>query len=224
MQEGGWPPSPFWNEGGDDNPNLSDEQEAEQYGSVSRELCYEEYMEKQTTLNAAWDDKIPDDMIMMRYEIEGAKYVYIGCTALYLLMTLSDGDATPISPMREQMWPLAIVFFLALLHFLVSRQYREVRWHAEETTAVIYHKGILGKASSFVASATKLQGGDELILNSETHSWTEHEGNRKSSTSYWIELHRNGQQHDIFGVDWNHQRQLIATVDFLQQKIFSLGD
>ena len=219
MEDGRQTHSAFWSAGGEDNPDSHDDQEAERYGSASPDLSYEAYMEKQTALNDAWIDKIPDDMVMMRYEIEGAKFVHIGCTALYVLMTLSDGDATPISPLREQMWPLAVVFFLALLQYLVSRQYREVRWHAEESTAVIYHKGILGKASCFVASATKLERGDELILNSETHSWTNSDGERKSSTHYWIEVHRDGQQCNTFGGDWNHRRQLHTAVDFLRQKI-----
>jgi hypothetical protein len=216
--------SPFWSVAEEERLDLQNKQEAEQYGSVSPGLCYEEYMEKQTALNAAWNEKVPDDMIMMRYEIESAKYVYIGCTALYVLMTLSDGDATLISPLRDQIWPLVVISLLALLQYTVSRQYREVRWHAEEKTAVIYHKGILGKASSFIVSATKFERGDELSLNSEIHSWTNSDGEHKSSTSYWIELHRDGQQCDTFGADWNYQHQLLATVDFLQEKILSLRE
>jgi len=219
MQKEGQANSPFWDAAEEDKPDLQNKQEAERYGSASPELSYEAYMEKQTALNDEWKEKVPDDMIMMRYEIEGAKYVYIGFTALYLLMTIPDGDASPISPLREQIWPLVIIALLALLQYTVSRQHREVRWHAEEMTAVIYNKGILGKASCFVTSATKFERGDELILNSENHAWTNSDGEHKSSTSYWIELHRDGQQCDTFGADWNHQRQLLATVDFLRQKI-----
>ena len=224
MQKEGQVNSPFWEAKEEDKTDLQNKQKAEPYGSVSPELCYEEYMEKHAILNATWNSKVPNDMILMRYGIEGAKWVYIGCISLYLLMTIPDGDASPISPLREQIWPLVVISLLALLHYIVSRQHREVRWHADEMTAVIYHKGILGKASSFIVSATKFERGDELILNSETHSWKNSDGEHKSSTSYWIELHRNGQQCDTFGTDWNHQRQLLATVDFLQQKILSLGD
>ena len=211
--------STFWNVVEEDKPDPSNKPEEEGYGSPSPELSYEVYMEKQTILNDQWKDTVPDDMIMMRYEIGGAKFVYIGCTALYLLMTISDGDASPISPLREQIWPLVIIALLAPLEYLVSRQYREVRWHAEDMTAVIYHKGIFGESSCFVASATKLEPGDELVLNSETHQWRNNDGEHKSSTSYWIEVHRGGQQCDTFGGDWNDQRQLLATVDFLRQKI-----
>jgi len=224
MQEEGQPNSPFWNAPEEGEPDSQNKQEAEQYGSVSPELGYEEYMEKQRALNEAWIDKVPDDMIMMRYEIEWAKYVYLGCTALYLLMTLSDGDATLISPLREQVWPLVVIALLALLQYTVSRQYREVRWHAEERAAVIYHKGILGKASCFIVSATKFERGDEVMVNSETHSWRNSDGEHKTFTYYWIELLRDGQQCDTFGTDWNHHHQLLATVDFLQQKILELRD
>ena len=134
-------------------------------------------------------------------------------------MTVTDGDASPISPLQEQLWPLVIMALLAPLHYLVSRQHREVRWHAEEMTAVIYRKGIFGASSCFVASATKFERGDELLINSETHTWTNSDGEHKSSTSYWIELHRDGQQCDTFGDDWNNQLHLMKTVDFLRQKI-----
>ena len=136
--------STFWNVIEEDKPDPSNKPEEEGYGSPSPELSYEAFMEKQTILNDEWRDTVPDDMIMMRYEIGGAKFVYIGCTALYLLMTISDGDASPISPLRGQIWPLVIIALLAPLEYLVSRQYREVRWHAEDMTAVIYHKGISG--------------------------------------------------------------------------------
>ena len=219
MQEEGQANSPFWNAADEDKTDLQNKQETERYGSTSPELSYEAYMEKQTILNDQRKDTVPDDMIMMRYEIGGAKFVYIGCTAIYLLMTISDGDASPISPLREQIWPIVIIALLAPLEYLVSRQYREVRWHAEDMTAVIYHKGIFGESSCFVASATKLEPGDELVLNSETHQWRNNDGEHKSSTSYWIEVHRGGQQCDTFGGDWNDQRQLLATVDFLRHKI-----
>lgn len=219
MQEEGQANSPFWNAADEDKTDLQNKQETERYGSTSPELSYEAYMEKQTILNDQWKDTVPDDMIMMRYEIGGAKFVYIGCTAIYLLMTISDGDASPISPLREQIWPIVIIALLAPLEYLVSRQYHEVRWHAEDMTAVIYHKGIFGESSCFVASATKLEPGDELVLNSETHQWRNNDGEHKSSTSYWIEVHRGGQQCDTFGGDVNDQRQLLATVDFLRQKI-----
>lgn len=219
MQEDGQAPSPFWNAGEEDTPDVQDEQEVNRYGSVSPELAFDKYMEKQAALNDEWKNKTSDDMIMMRDDIRGAKFVYLGCTALYLLMTVTDGDASPISPLQEQLWPLVIMALLAPLHYLVSRQHREVRWHDEEMTAVIYRKGIFGASSCFVASATKLQRGDELLINSETHAWTTSEGEQRSSTNYWIELHRDGQQCDTFGDDWNNQLHLMKTVDFLRQKI-----
>ena len=183
MQEDGQAPSPFWNAGEEDTPDVQDEQVANGYGSASPELSFDKYMEKQAALNDEWKNKTSDDMIMMRDDIGGAKFVYLGCTALYLLMTVTDGDASPISPLQEQLWPLVIMALLAPLHYLVSRQHREVRWHAEEMTAVIYRKGIFGASSCFVASATKLQRGDELVINSETHAWTTSEGEQKSSTN-----------------------------------------
>ena len=130
-----------------------------------------------------------------------------------------SGDASPISPLQEQIWPLVIVALLAPLQFLISRQYREVRWHAEEMTAVIYRKGIFGKLSSFVASATKFERGDELVLNSETHAWTNSDGGHENSTQHWIQVHRDKQQCDTFARDWNNQRHLLETIDFLRQKI-----
>lgn len=219
MREEGEANSPFWGAPEENKPDPHNKKEADRYGSVSPELSYTKYMEKQRELNDEWENKVPDDTIMMRDEIGGVKYVYAGCTVLYLLMTVPDGDASPISPLREQIWPLVVVGLLALLQYIVSRQHREVRWHAEEMAAVIYRKGILGKASCFIASATKFERSDELILNSETHTWTNSDGEHKSSTSYWIEVHRDGQQCDTFGVDWNNRRHLSATVDFLQQKI-----
>ena len=219
MQEDGQTDSPFWIAGEEDNPDWQEKLKAEQYGSASPGLSFEKYMEKQTILNEEWKDKIPDDMIMRRDEVRNAKYVYIGCTVLYLLMTVSDGDASPISPLQEQIWPLVIVALLAPLQYLISRQYREVRWHAEEMTAVIYRKGIFGKLSCFVASATKFERGDELVLNSETHAWTNSDGEHENSTQHWIQVHRDKQQCDTIARDWNNQRHLLETIDFLRQKI-----
>lgn len=219
MQEEGQTDSPFWIAGEEDNSDLQDKTKAEQHGSASPGLSYEKYMEKLTILNEEWKDKVPDDMIMRRDEIRNVKYVYIGCTVLYLLMTVSDGDASPISPLQEQIWPLVIVALLAPLQYLVSRQYREVRWHAEEMTAVIYRKGIFGETSCYVASATKFERGDELVLNSETHAWTNSDGGHENSTQHWIQVHRDKQQCDTFARDWNNQHHLLATIDFLRQKI-----
>ena len=53
-------------------------------------------------------------MIMMRDDIVGAKIVYIGCAVLYLLMTGLDGDASPISPLREQIWLLSLLHYYLL--------------------------------------------------------------------------------------------------------------
>ena len=219
MNEEGQAGSPFWNAAVEDKPNLNNKPEEERYGSPSPELSYEAYMKKQEVLNDEWKDKVPDDMIMMRDQIRGAKLVYIGCTALYLLMTVPDGDASPVSPLKEQLWPLVIVALLAPLQYLVSRQHREIRWHAQDMTVVIYRKGIFGESSCFVSSATKLERGDELVINSETHSWSNSDGEHESSTQYWIEVHRNGKQCDTFGDDWNNQLHLMETVDFLRQKI-----
>ena len=219
--------SPFWNVAEEDNPelrNLSKEQLME----LSEKWEFEEN-QRQEKLNNEWKDKVPDEMIMMRDEIRNARYVVLGCTALYLLMTVSDGDASPLSPLQEQIWPLVIIALLLPLQFLISRQLREVRWHAEDMTVVIYRKGFSGNC--FVASATILEQGDELVLNSET-TWSDdgfhdvtsvnfHDDSHASrkETHYWIEVHRGGQRSDIFGDDWNNKRHLLATIDFLRQKI-----
>lgn len=219
MQEEGLDDTPFWNTGEREKPDFQGKIETNRYGSATPMSSYEKYMEKQAILNNQWKDKVPDDMIMMRDDIVGAKIVYIACAALYILMTGLDGDASPISPLREQIWPLVIIALLSPLHFLISRQNREVRWHAEEMTAVIYRKGIFGASSCFVVSATKLERGDKLSLKSDTHTWTDDDGTHKSSTSYWIEILRNGQQIETFAGDWNNQNHLLSTVDFLKQKI-----
>lgn len=219
MQEEGLDDTPFWNTGEQEKHDLRGKIEPDHYGSASSELSYEKFMEKQAILNKEWKDKVPDDMIMMRGYIQGAKFVYIGCAALYLLMTGLDGDASPISPLREQIWPLVVIALVGALDYLSSRQYRELRWHGEEMTLVIYRKGIFGPSSCFVKSATKFERGDELMLKSDTQRWTEEDGTHKSSTSYWIEIHRDGQHCDTFGDDWNNQGHLFATIDFLKHKI-----
>lgn len=228
VDEEGQANSQFWDVVDKDKPELQTMPEGVQDGSLSREISYGElekleYEEnqRQEKLNNEWKDKVPDDMIMMRDEIQNARYVVLGCTALYLLMTVSDGDASPLSPLQEQIWPLVIIALLLPLQFLISRQLLEVRWHAEEMTVVIYHKGFSGNC--FVASATILEQGDELVLNSET-TWSDegfHDDSHASrkETHYWIEVHRGGQRNDIFGDDWNNKRHLLATIDFLRQKI-----
>lgn len=228
MDEEGQANSQFWDVVDKDKPELQTMPEGVQDGSLSREISYGElekleYEEnqRQEKLNNEWKDKVPDDMIMMRDEIQNARYVVLGCTALYLLMTVSDGDASPLSPLQEQIWPLVIIALLLPLQFLISRQLQEVRWHAEEMTVVIYHKGFSGNC--FVASATILEQGDDLVLNSET-TWSDegfHDDSHASrkETHYWIEVHRGGQRNDIFGDDWNNIRHLLATIDFLRQKI-----
>ena len=234
MQKDGQANSPFWNATEEDKTELHNLPKEERYRSHSREFSYEdieklEYEEnqRQMKLNNEWKDKVPDDMIMMRDEIRNARYVVLGCIALYLLMTISDGDASPLSPLLEQIWPLVIVALLLPFQFLISRQFREVRWHAEEMTAVIYRKF----GDCFVVSATIFERGDELVLNSET-TWSDegfhdvtsvnfHDASHASrkNTHYWIEVHRGGQRYDIFGDDWNNKRHLLATIEFLRQKI-----
>lgn len=227
MDEEGQVGSAFWNVAEEDKPERHSSPKQDQYRSHSRELSYGdiemlEYGEIQEKLNNEWKDKVPDDLIMMRDEIRNGRYVVLGCTALYLLMTISDGDASPLSPLQEQIWPLVIVAILLALQFLVSRQLREVRWYAEEMTAVVYRKGLSGH--EIVVSATILEQGDDLILNSETiwkkkgHDDDGHPVNKKE-THYWLEVHRSGQRFDTFGNDWNNKRHLLATIDFLQQKI-----
>lgn len=220
VSEEGQVGSAFWDVAEEDKPEL-DNLSKEQLMELSEKWEFEEN-QRQEKLNNEWNDKVPDDMIMMRDEIRNGRYVVLGCTALYLLMTISDGDASPLSPLQEQIWPLVIVAILLPLQFLVSRQLREVRWYAEEMTAVVYRKGLSGH--HFVVSATILERGDELILNSET-IWTKEgyddEGHpvNKKETHYWIEAHRGGQRFGTFGDDWNNKRHLLATIDFLQQKI-----
>ena len=220
MSDEGQTGSPFWDVAEEDKPDLQNLSK-EQLISLSEKWEKEEN-QRQEKLNNEWKDKVPDDMIMMRDEIQYARYIIIGGVVLYLTVTISDGDATPLSPLQEQIWPLVIVAILSLLQFLVSRQHREVRWYAEEMTAVIYRKGLSG--DRFVVSATILERGDELILNSET-IWTKegydddgHPVNKKE-THYWIEAHRGGQRFGTFGDDWNNKRHLLATIDFLQEKI-----
>lgn len=207
--------STFWNVVEEDKPDPSNKPEEEGYGSPSPELSYEAFMEKQSVLNDDWKDKVPDDMMMMRDRVRGVNVVYIVCTVLYL----SRYIPVDVSTIQGQTWPLVIVALVAPLHYLVSRQYREIRWHDKDMTVVIYRKGILGESSSFVSSATKLEQGDELVLNSDTHAWTNSDGEHESETHYWIEVHRNGKQCATFGDDWNDQPHLMATVDFLRQKI-----
>lgn len=227
VSEEGQVGSAFWDVAEEDKPEL-DSLSKEQLMELSEKWEFEEN-QRQEKLNNEWKEKVPDDMIMMRDEIRNGRYVVLGCTALYLLMTISDGDASPLSPLQEQIWPLVIVAILLPLQFLVSRQLREVRWYAEEMTAVVYRKGLSGH--HFVVSATILERGDELILNSET-TWSDdgfhdvtsvhfHDNSHASrkQTSYWIEVHRGGQRRTIFGDDWNNKRHLFATIDFLRQKI-----
>lgn len=227
VSEEGQVGSAFWDVAEEDKPEL-DNLSKEQLMELSEKWEFEEN-QRQEKLNNEWKEKVPDDMIMMRDEIRNGRYVVLGCTALYLLMTISDGDASPLSPLQEQIWPLVIVAILLPLQFLVSRQLREVRWYAEEMTAVVYRKGLSGH--HFVVSATILERGDELILNSET-TWSDdgfhdvtsvhfHDNSHASrkQTSYWIEVHRGGQRRTIFGDDWNNKRHLFATIDFLRQKI-----
>ena len=227
MNDEGQTGSPFWNVAEEDNPELRNFSK-EQLMELSEKWEFEEN-QRQEKLNNEWKDKVPDDMIMMRDEFRNARYVVLGCTALYLLMTVSDGDASPLSPLQEQIWPLVIIALLLPFQFLISRQLREVRWHAEDMTVVIYRKGFSGYC--FVASATILEQGDELVLNSET-TWSDdgfhdvtsvnfHDDSHASrkETHYWIEVHRGGQRSDIFGDDWNNKRHLLATIDFLRQKI-----
>ncbi|CAI8315425.1 MAG: Uncharacterised protein [Candidatus Poseidoniaceae archaeon] len=229
MNEEGQAGSAFWNITEEGKSELHNELEKERHGSHSREISYgeierleSEENKKQTKLNNEWKDKVPDDLIMMRDEIRNGRYVILGCIALYLLMTITDGDASPLSPLQQQIWPLVIVAILLPLQFLVSRQLREVRWYAEEMTAVVYRKGLFGH--HFVVSATILERGDELILNSET-IWTEEgyddDGHpvKKRETLYWVEVHRGGQRFDTFGNDWNNKRHLVSTIDFIQQKV-----
>ena len=220
MSEEGQVGSEFWNVAEEDKPELHNLSK-EQLRELSEKWKYEEN-QRQEKLNNEWKDKVPDDMIMMRDEIRNARYVVLGCIAIYLTSTISDGDASPLSPLQGQIWPLVIVALLLPLQFLISRQFREVRWHAEEMTVVIYRKS----GGYFVVSATKLEQGDELILNSET-IWTKegydddgHPVNKKE-THYWIEAHRGGQRFDLWGDgdDWNNKRHLLSTIDFLQQKI-----
>ena len=227
VSEEGQVGSAFWDVAEEDKPEL-DNLSKEQLMELSEKWEFEEN-QRQEKLNNEWKEKVPDDMIMMRDEIRNGRYVVLGCTALYLLMTISDGDASPLSPLQEQIWPLVIAAILLPLQFLVSRQLREVRWYAEEMTAVVYRKGLSGH--HFVVSATILERGDELILNSET-TWSDdgfhdvtsvhfHDNSHASrkQTSYWIEVHRGGQRRTIFGDDWNNKRHLLATIDFLRQKI-----
>lgn len=227
VNEEGQTSSPFWDVAEEDKPDLQNLSK-EQLIALSEKWEKEEN-QRQEKLNNEWKDKVPDDMIMMRDEIQYARYIIIGGVVLYLTGTISDGDSSPISPLQEQIWPLVIVAILSLLQFLVSRQLREVRWYAEEMTAVIYRKGLSG--DHFVVSATILERGDELILNSET-TWSDdgfhdvtsvhfHDNSHASrkQTSYWIEVHRGGHRRTIFGDDWNNKRHLLATIDFLRQKI-----
>ena len=225
MDEEGQVGSAFWDVAEEDKPDLHDLSK-EQLIELSEKWEFEEN-QRQEKLNNEWKDKVPDDMIMMRDEIRNGRYVVLGCIAFYLTGTISDGDASPLSPLEGDIWPLVIVALLLPLQFLISRQFREVRWHAEEMTVVIYRKS----GGDFVASATKLEQGDGLVLNSET-TWSDegfhdvtsenfHDVTHASRkhTNYWIEVHRGGQRQNIFGDDWNNKRHLMTTIDFLQQKI-----
>lgn len=219
----------FWGDSAEDETNGSErvvpvsenptlEQRGKSYGSSFTERSAELHMEKQRLLNEDWSEP-PTDLVSIRDTIQGSIIVYLGCAGLYLLMTVPDGDASPISPLREQLWPLVVIAIVGSLHFLVSRQLREVRWYAEEMTVVIYRRGIFGAASNYVVSATKLEQGDRLILNSETHSWTDDDGSSRTSTNYWIEIHRNNVKIGAFANDWNNKLHLLNTIDFIEKKL-----
>ncbi len=115
MDEEGQVGSAFWGVAEEDKPERHSLSKEDRYKSQSRELSYAdieklEYQEnqRQEKLNNEWKDKVPDDMVMMRDEIRNARYVVPGCTALYLLMTISDGGCITTS-IQEQIWPLVIV-------------------------------------------------------------------------------------------------------------------
>ena len=163
-------------------------------------------------------------MIIIRGYIQGTKFVHLGCAVLYLFITGLDSDASPISPLREQIYPLVIIALVGTLDFIWSRQYFQLRWHEEEMTAVIYQKGIFGPSSRFVESATKLDRGDQLVLKSET-TWEKDRKDDdeypviKEETRYLIEVHRNGKICERFCEDLMSKRQLWKIIDFLKQKI-----
>ena len=222
MREDGEMNSPFWNATEEKKTEFDNEIEAKNYGRFHR--LFEKNTEEQANLNKQWRDKVPDDMIMMRGSIQGTKFVYLGCAVLYLLITGLDSDASPISPLREQIWPLVVIALVGTLDFLWSRQYIELRWHKEEMTAVIYQKGIFGPSSCFVESATKLELGDRLLLKSET-TWEKDRQNDdeypviKEETRYLIEVHRNGKICGRFFEDIMGKKSLWKAIDFFTQKI-----
>ena len=207
---------PFWNVAEENNPELRNLSK-EILMDLSEKKEFEEN-QRQEKLNDEWKYKVPDDMIMIRDEIRNGRYVTLGCITLYLSSTIIDGDASPLSPLQGQIWLLVIVAILLPLQFLVSRQLREVRWYAEEMTVVVYRKPLSG--DYFVVSATILEQGDQLVLNSETIRTEGYNGDGDTvETNYWIEVHRGGQRFGTFGDDWNNKRHLMTTIDFLQQKI-----
>ena len=214
--------SPFWNAAEGQKTEFINEIEAKKYGIFHR--LFEKNTDEQTNLNKQWRSKVPDDMIIMRGYIQGTKFVYLGCAVLYLLITGLDSDASPISPLREQIWPLVVIALVGTLDFVWSRQYYQLRWHEKEMTAVIYQKGIFGPSSCFVESATKLELGDRLVLKSET-TWEkdrEDDGNYpviKEEAQFCIEVIRNGKICARFCEDNMSQKSLRKTIDFFTQKI-----
>jgi len=192
-------------------------------GAANHQESDKEAMANISSLNTAWKDKVPDDFIQFRDTIDGAKILYIFCTGLYLLMTGTDGDATPLTPLPHQRWPLVLIAIVGLLHFVVSRQTRQVRWYQQEMTLVFYRHGIFGASSQIVEYAVQLDPQDRLELKSETRIEYDYDADGDQTThritTYWVERFRGDQQMDFSTQDWNKKRTLNQLIDFVHSKL-----
>ena len=193
------------------------------YVAANHQESHNEAMANISSLNKAWKDKVPDDCIQFRDTLDGVNILYIFCTGLYLLMTGTDGDATPLTPLPYQLGPLVLIAIVGLLHFAVSRQTRQVRWYQQEMTLVFYRHGIFGASSQFVEYAVQLDSQDRLELKSETRIEYDFDSDGDQTThritTYWVERYRGQQQMDFSIQDWNKKRNLNQLIDFVHSKL-----
>ena len=219
----------FWSEktnlAAESMPAASQDVSLEQdsaFGNPWHDQSQEEVMPEVTSLNDAWKDKVPNDFIQYRDTIDGINILYVVCTALYLLMALIDSDTIPL-PLPFQFGPLMILGIAGILHFVVSRQTRQARWHQNEMTLVLYRHVIFGKESDFVEYAVQLESQDRLELKSETRVeyCYDMDGDPTSHriTTYWVERFRGELKMEFSTQDWKSKKNLNRLIDFVHSKL-----